>query len=350
MPHHPKPYYRAQRKTWCVQIDGKQISLGPDRDEAFRTYHRLMAEGRKVEPKADLTVAEVVDLFLEHSQVVHDPGTYKVNRSRLQQVVNQFGRVIVSKLRVSAIEQWLAKLTCSQATKRGYLVVLRTAINWCRSENFLTGENPLTRVKLPRMTRRGRLLTPEEREGLLRVASPAFRDLLFALTESGARPHIIQEMEAKHIDRRARTATVISKRRPYVVQLTERLAKRLEELAKVHPDGPLLRNTEGRPWNASSTRLAFKRYCDKLKIPIVTAYSYRHSFVTDALAAGSNPAVLAALVNHVDLTMISQHYNHVAERSAILQAEAERAARASSGGPPLPVAKGRNGRPRRPPR
>jgi hypothetical protein len=40
----PQLYFRAQRGTWCVQLGGKQITLGADRDEALREYHRLMAE------------------------------------------------------------------------------------------------------------------------------------------------------------------------------------------------------------------------------------------------------------------------------------------------------------------
>ena len=31
----PKPFYRADRGLWYVQLDGKQIKLGPDRDNAF---------------------------------------------------------------------------------------------------------------------------------------------------------------------------------------------------------------------------------------------------------------------------------------------------------------------------
>ena len=46
MPHYPKPFFRAPRGLWYVQIDGRQVNLGPDRDEAFRRYHDLMARGR----------------------------------------------------------------------------------------------------------------------------------------------------------------------------------------------------------------------------------------------------------------------------------------------------------------
>jgi hypothetical protein len=40
----PRPYFRSQRGTWCVQLRGRQITLGSDRDEAFRLCHRMMAE------------------------------------------------------------------------------------------------------------------------------------------------------------------------------------------------------------------------------------------------------------------------------------------------------------------
>ena len=38
MPHYPKPFFRKYRQLWYVQIDGRQINLGPDRDAAFAQY------------------------------------------------------------------------------------------------------------------------------------------------------------------------------------------------------------------------------------------------------------------------------------------------------------------------
>jgi hypothetical protein len=48
MPKFPKPFFRTARNAWFVQVAGKQVNLGPDRDKALRSYHNLM--GR---PKAD---------------------------------------------------------------------------------------------------------------------------------------------------------------------------------------------------------------------------------------------------------------------------------------------------------
>ena len=43
MPHFPKPFFRSDRAVWFVQVGGKQVRLSPDRDEAFRLYHELVA-------------------------------------------------------------------------------------------------------------------------------------------------------------------------------------------------------------------------------------------------------------------------------------------------------------------
>lgn len=44
MPHYPKPFFRKSRKLWSVQLDGKQVNLGPDRPAAFHRYHEWMAQ------------------------------------------------------------------------------------------------------------------------------------------------------------------------------------------------------------------------------------------------------------------------------------------------------------------
>ena len=49
MPHFPKPFFRASRGLWYVQINDKQLNLGADRTAAFSRYHELMANAREPE-------------------------------------------------------------------------------------------------------------------------------------------------------------------------------------------------------------------------------------------------------------------------------------------------------------
>src|SRR2546423_12211002 len=39
MPKRPEPFYVAARKIWRVQIDGRQINLGPDEETAWQCYY-----------------------------------------------------------------------------------------------------------------------------------------------------------------------------------------------------------------------------------------------------------------------------------------------------------------------
>jgi hypothetical protein len=62
MAHFPKPFFKQNRGVWYVEIDRKQINLGPDKEQAFDRYHAIMRE----QPKdTDCTlVLGVIDAFL----------------------------------------------------------------------------------------------------------------------------------------------------------------------------------------------------------------------------------------------------------------------------------------------
>ena len=78
------------RACWFVQIGQKQIRLAPDRDEAFRLYHEVMArppeESTAPPPPstAALAAVEVIDLFLEWACEIASASTYEAYQRRLQ--------------------------------------------------------------------------------------------------------------------------------------------------------------------------------------------------------------------------------------------------------------------------
>ena len=67
MPHFPKPFFKKGRGVWYVEIDRKQLNLGPDREEAFRHYHQLLTEPKPQSVPSD-SVLGVVDVYLEWCQ------------------------------------------------------------------------------------------------------------------------------------------------------------------------------------------------------------------------------------------------------------------------------------------
>jgi len=77
--HFPKPFYKKSRACWYVEIDRKQIKLGPDQAEAFRLYHELMAAPRVQlqQPLTSASAVAIIDLYLDWVHKHRAPDTYE---------------------------------------------------------------------------------------------------------------------------------------------------------------------------------------------------------------------------------------------------------------------------------
>jgi hypothetical protein len=70
----PKPWWREDRQSWLVTIEGPRYNLGPDKAEADREFHPLMSlSPEQRAPKAAVqstgpTVAEIFEKYLEWCQ------------------------------------------------------------------------------------------------------------------------------------------------------------------------------------------------------------------------------------------------------------------------------------------
>jgi integrase len=100
----------------------------------------------------------------------------------------------------------------------------------------------------------------------------------------------------------------------------------LRPLADRHPTGPPLRNRVGKPWSQSAVGMAMRKAAQKAGLPGKIAYGYRHTWATDALAAGVPDAVVAEMLVHSSTAMLHRHYSHLATRGKLL-AEAARKVR-----------------------
>ncbi len=76
MARKPKPWYRKDRRSWYVTIDGKRHDLGSTKKAAHETYHQLMAEPRKRVVRGE-SVAAIVDSFLGWCHNHRAPDTYE---------------------------------------------------------------------------------------------------------------------------------------------------------------------------------------------------------------------------------------------------------------------------------
>jgi integrase len=177
---------------------------------------------------------------------------------------------------------------------------------------------------LPRET----IIAPAHWQEILDIVpDQEFRDFLIVLKNTGARPGEIRMMEARHLHGVVVIFPKVSskgKRFNRVIYPNKEAQAIIGRLAKERPEGPLFRNTRGRPWTTSAVACRFKRLTKKLGSKSF-AYAFRHTFATEGLINGVDSTAMANLLGHQDLSMVARTYAHLVQNQSFLLNEAERA-------------------------
>jgi integrase len=335
----PKPFFRTSKKSWYLQLGKRQVSLGADRDKAFEHYRRLLLHETGQLPSAEpaSTVGEIFDLFLEWAAT--NLESYAWYRHFLQKFADAYGSLRVEELKPFHVTRWLTKKTWGPTTQNKVIGILKRALSWSEKQGLLDS-NPLKHLTKPASKRRERVLTDAERAEILGAArGRAFREFLLALQETGARPGEIRRLSREHIDLDnalwvfTKHKTSKRTRKPRVIYLTPAMLDLTRTLLARVPDGPLFRNSRGKPWTRNAIRCRFTNLRRKLPhLRDVVAYSYRHTFTTDGLERGVPIATMAELLGHSSTAMISTYYSHLAEKREYLRSAAIIATQAKARG------------------
>jgi integrase len=281
----PQPYFRSQRGTWCVQLDGKQITLGRDKNEAFREYHRLMLNRGEASPPTAvqqpdaLLVATALDQFLDwlHCRVAEGTKaerTYTWYRKYLQSFATfstpdyRVANLTVDRLQPLHVYQWVDSHLGWKTGRRGAMTAVQRAFNWAAKAGVLRdvgGKSPLTTLEKPPQGRREQLISDEEyAEVLTVITAPEARDLLVLSWETGMRPHELFTAEARYFEPEGGRLVFpvrLSKGKKVqrVVYLSETALEVVRRNAATHPMDALLRNTEGAAWSGAAVNCLFQR-------------------------------------------------------------------------------------------
>src|SRR5262249_39557279 len=138
----------------------------------------------------------------------------------------------------------------SNNTKHDFISAVKRAFNWAADEEMIE-RSPLARVKKPAREAREMAVSPAEYAGgIAAIQEPNFRDLIELSWETGARVQELRKIEARFLDldtSRVVFPPKLSKGKKYhrVIYLTGQAQAILRRLAEAHPQGVLLRNSEG---------------------------------------------------------------------------------------------------------
>lgn len=331
MPRDPKPWKRPDRDAWYCWHEGKRHYLGATKEDAQREFHKLKAGLPTVKPGQAVTIGDLFDAFLDFQSRERSIATYVEHRRYLRSFSAHAGKSTEAEsVRVYDVTTWLASVKSfgdgrrqyGPAGKRAAILSVQAAYNY-GIEQGLIEKNPLYKIKKPAKTKNKRVLTAEE---IARIhacvpAKDPFRDLLLAIEATGCRPQEIVEIEARHYQPKD-GAWVLPKKEggqnkrqadrwifldAVAVEITERLCKRW-------PTGPIFRNRRGRPWKSNAIRCRFRRIDEKIGLPGLRAYWFRHTFADRLHARGVDLETIRLLMGHSDLSMLSEVYLHADQR------------------------------------
>jgi integrase len=195
----------------------------------------------------------------------------------------------------------------------------------------------MERPKPPRQ----RAMSDGEFQALSDHAGGPFRDFLRALYLTGARPKELRELRwtQVHEDRLVLTTQKTSRKvgKPRVIFLDGEMKAMIQRL-RGNGHTHVFLNTRGEPWTVNAVRLQVERLKKGLGLaPDLCAYLARHGFGTRAVLRGVNTSVVAELMGHSSLEMVSKVYVHLADQHEHLR---EAVGRVNSSSTPAPAGEG----------
>jgi integrase len=373
------PRYIPQKNGWFMEVRGQRLRLtsGPKTTESEKVAGEKWAEEMavtRVQTDADRSQAgAALNAWLYWCRDREDPppvapNTLAINTRFVVNFLRRCGPLAVRDIRRQHFDDWLAANKephsgtnghrypgWGPGTRRLAMNTLRAAFSWLEGQRIITA-NPFkqaggqkTNTKRVRYKGKRLAVTDREHELLLRHAlCRAHKDfawLLLFLYDTGARPAEMYLARADEWDEankcfvirwddprnegRFKLAHLGEDRRVY---LPDRLVRLARVLMGKYPQGPFFRDENGNPWDTASICSRFTSTIDGLNRREtqavvrdgVTAYSYRHAFVTRWLRAGHDPVHLCELIG-TSLTMLHRHYSHLFQEHETLRATLNRA-------------------------
>jgi integrase len=165
------------------------------------------------------------------------------------------------------------------------------------------------------------------------IRDQPFRDFVFAMMETGARPGECRKVTAAHVNLElgvwvfSEHKTAKRTGKPRIIYLNAAMVELTRKLVEKYPEGPLFRGPRNKKgFSRNGVRCRFRRLREKLPhLKGVISYTARHSFATQALVNGVGLAHVAELMGHVDTSMVSSHYAHLAGNVKTMREAANKA-------------------------
>lgn len=168
--------------------------------------------------------------------------------------------------------------------------------------------------------RRNLYLDREQRRLLLASVGAEAQPFVRALCLLPLRPGAMAGLTAGDFDRRTAELTIGKDKtgKPRRIQLPAEAAELMASQAKEKlPLAPLFTRASGKVWDKDSWKRPISAAVKAAGLPsATTAYTLRHSTITDLVSAGL-PLLTIAQISGTSVEMIERHYGHLARDAAV---------------------------------
>jgi integrase len=207
----------------------------------------------------------------------------------------------------------------SKASVNRDMTALRAALNHAHAEGKVTSTmaweqelKPIKNAGVPRTE----CLDRSQRRQLIEHAADDLARLLTGLSLLPLRPGALAALEVHHLHQREGTL-IIGKDKHGKDRKIKLPAETLTMLAAQTkdklPTAPLFSRANGTPWNKDAWKKPIRKAAVAAGLsPNVTAYTLRHSTITDLVTGGLDLLTVAKLAG-TSVAMIERHYGHLRE-------------------------------------
>lgn len=333
-----------QKDTWR-SLGGFESLPAHERYGAAKKAAEGLAEhmGQGGTPDS-LTVLQACKAYVEHLRGEGKTSTADDAAARFARWVDgdKLARIDVRKLAPHHLRAWRQALiaepvvvnphaaekdrqtrTRAASSVNRDMTALRAALNHARESGVAVTDSAWRTALRPLPNAEGRrdlYLDRKQRATLIEKAPPDLALLLKGLALVPLRPGALASLKVADFDKRRGTLTIGADKAgaDRRIMLPPETAKFFAERCKDKlPSAPLFSRADGKAWGKDYWKKPVKAAAEAAGLPPeVTAYSLRHSVITDLIGAGLDVLTVARL-SGTSIAMIERHYGHLrAEHAA----------------------------------
>lgn len=347
MARKPQVRYYPSRGAYFTQVNGRQHKLadgpkddpsGPTYLAALTAYRQVLEMGNVHQAKDRNTVRAVLETYLERREGRLGAGTFRRRLGLFRDFCAVHGETAVGALTPGLVEAFIDRMrkprtiqgrdyAWGDATATIFVGALVTAFNWALKKERIITVNPLDGMERPAVRSRSRecVLTPAQHQRIVGACrATTLRNLIAALENTGARPGelvgataadwrddlgaIVYHRDDTRMAHEFKHKTSAQKDR--TIYFTGDALAMVRELVGQNPTGRIFRTIRGKGYARLAINQCFHHLRQRLGMPKLIPYSYRHTFATRWLLAGKSIDILAQLLGNTPAT-IRRHYAHL---------------------------------------